>query len=39
MRKTDTSRALSGRWGDTFDFGCMNPPALQSEMLQAGRKW
>lgn len=36
--KTGTSRLLSGKWGDTLDFGWVNPPALKSEMLQAGRK-
>lgn len=38
MRKTDTSRLLFGKWGDAFDFGGMNPPALENEVLQAGRK-
>lgn len=38
MRKTDTNRLLSGKWGDTYDSRCVNPSALGSEMLQAGRK-
>lgn len=28
MRKTDRSRLLFGKRGDTFDFGGVNPPAL-----------
>lgn len=32
------SRLLTGKWGDTFGFGCVNHPTLESEMSQAGRK-
>lgn len=39
MGKTDMSRFLSGKWGDTFDLRCVNPPALEREVFQAGRKW
>lgn len=36
-RETGMGRLLSGRPGGTAAFGCVNPPALVSKMVWAGK--